>query len=89
MWNIFYQIQHQTDSILCNNHLPNGELSDSEWVLSFKLIDEINEIIKKPYEENEICIRYQQIGKQNITAMKILPPPMISSKHYYLVFHVA
>lgn len=54
MWKIFYQIQHQTDNILYNNHLPNGETSDSEWALSFILIGEINEIIKKPYEENEV-----------------------------------
>lgn len=45
---IFYQIQHQTDNTLYNDNLPNGEVSYSEWALSFMLIGEINEIIKKP-----------------------------------------
>lgn len=46
MWKIFYQIQHQIDNILYNNHLPNGKMSDSDWALFFILIGEINEIIK-------------------------------------------
>lgn len=45
---IFYQIQHQTNNTLYNNNLPNGKMSYSEWTLSFMLIGEINEIIKKP-----------------------------------------
>lgn len=45
---ILYQIQYQTDNTLYNNNLPNGEMSYSEWALSFMLIGEINEIIKKP-----------------------------------------